>query len=139
MNLASILTTAAARDPDHVAVRLDGLELTYGQLEDASARFASLLGAKGFRRGDRVAIMLPNVPHFAVCYYGILRAGGIVVPMNVLLKQREVAYYLSDSGARLLFAWELFADEANAGAAQADAQSVIVGKDGSFERSLAAV
>ncbi len=91
MNLASILTNAVARDPEHVAVKLDDFELTYGQLDDASARFAGLLRDRGIQPGDRVAIMLPNVPHFAVCYYGILRAGGVVVPMNVLLKQREVA------------------------------------------------
>ena len=62
--------------------------------------------------------MLPNLPEFAVVYYGVLRAGGVVVPMNPLLKAREVAYYLGDSGARLLFAWHGFADEATAGAAR---------------------
>ena len=63
--------------------------------------------------------MLPNVPHFPIAYYGILRLGAIVVPMNVLLKQREIAYYLGDSQASLLLAWDGFADEAQAGAAQA--------------------
>ena len=53
--------------------------------------------------------MLPNVPHFPICYYGVLRAGGVVVPMNVLLKKREVEFYLRDSGAKLLFGWEGFA------------------------------
>ena len=60
--------------------------------------------------------MLPNVPYFAVCYYGVLRAGGVVVPMNVLLKRREVAFYLRDSGAKLMFAWHDFAEDAQAGA-----------------------
>src|SRR5262249_23621007 len=59
-------------------------------------------------------------------YYGALRAGAVVVPMNVLLKRREVAYYLSDSGAKLLFAWEGFADEARAGAEQAGAECIVV-------------
>ena len=54
--------------------------------------------------------MLPNVPEFAIAYYGVLRAGGVVVPMNVLLKRREVAFYLGDSGAKLLLAWHEFAD-----------------------------
>ena len=49
--------------------------------------------------------MLPNVPYFPVVYYGILRAGGVVVPMNVLLKEREVSFYLEDPGAQLVFAW----------------------------------
>ena len=53
------------------------------------------------RPGDRVGLMMPNVPEFAMAYYGILRAGAVVVPMNTLLKEREVAFYLSDSGARL--------------------------------------
>ncbi len=59
--------------------------------------------------------MLPNVPEFPVAYYGVLRAGGVVVPMNVLLKRREIAFYLEDSGAKLLLAWHGFAEEARAG------------------------
>src|SRR5437588_744503 len=73
--------------------------------------------------------MLPNVPYFPVCYYGILRAGGVVVPMNVLLKRREVAFYLRDSGARLLFAWEGFAQDAQSGAQDAGAECVLVVPD----------
>ena len=52
------------------------------------------------QQGDRVGVMLPNVPEFPVAYYGVLRAGGVVVPMNVLLKRREIAFYLEDSGAQ---------------------------------------
>ncbi len=70
--------------------------------------------------------MLPNVPEFPVAYYGVLRAGGIVVPMNVLLKRREVAFYLKDSGAKLLLAWHGFGEEAAAGAAEAGAESIEV-------------
>ncbi len=55
---------------------------------------------RGLEPGDRVGVMLPNVPEFPIAYYGVLRAGGIVVPMNVLLKRREIAFYLDDSGAR---------------------------------------
>src|SRR5262249_27180846 len=79
-------------------------------------RVAGLLAARGIRPGDRVAIMLPNVPEFAALYFGVLRAGGVVVPMNPLLKAREVSYYLGDSGARLIFAWHGYADEARTGA-----------------------
>src|SRR6202007_2191270 len=102
------------------------------QLDQASAMLAGLLAAKGLSPGDRVGIMLPNVPYFAVCYYGILRAGGVVVPMNVLLKEREVAFYLSDSGAKVLFAWHQFADAAHGGADQTDADCVLV-EPGEFE------
>ena len=81
--------------------------------------------------------MLPNVPYFPVVYYGVLRAGGIVVPMNVLLKKREVAYYLSDSGAKLLFAWHGFAEDAQAGAEQAGAECLVV-EPGKFEEQVGA-
>ena len=99
LNLASILTESAEKFPDAPAIRLGEDELTYGALDDASARLATLLAAKGMKRGDRVGVMLPNVPQFPVAYYGVLRAGGVVVPMNVLLKRREIAFYLEDSGA----------------------------------------
>src|SRR3712207_1486548 len=109
-NLASIMTASAERRPDHVAFKLDDLEVTYAQLNEASARIAGLLRARGIQPGERVAVMLPNVPYFPVAYYGILRAGGVVVPMNVLLKGREVSYYLSDPEAKLVFAWHDFAE-----------------------------
>jgi long-chain acyl-CoA synthetase len=136
MNLASILTTSTERDPDRVALKLDDAELNYAGLDAASARVAGLLKAKGVSRGDRVGIMLPNVPYFAVCYYGVLRAGGVVVPMNVLLKRREVAFYLGDSGAKLVFAWHDFAEDAGTGAEEAGTTCVLVAP-GEFERLLA--
>jgi long-chain acyl-CoA synthetase len=80
--------------------------------------------------------MLPNVPYFGVVYYGVLRAGGAVVPMNVLLKSREVNFYMSDSGARHLFAWQEFAEAAEEGARQAGAATIIV-KPSDFEQLLA--
>ncbi len=137
MNLASLLTDSAAADPAHVAVRLDDVELTYGQLDDAAARVAGILRAHGVGPGDRVGIMLPNVPYFPICYYGVLRAGAVVVPMNVLLKRREVAFYLQDPEAKLLFAWHGFADDARAGAEDAGTECVII-TPGEFEQTLAA-
>jgi long-chain acyl-CoA synthetase len=137
MNLVSILTSSAERASEHVAVRLDDSELTYAQLDDASARLAGLLRAKRLSQGDRVGIMLPNVPYFPICYYGALRAGGTVVPMNVLLKRREVSFYLADSGAKLLLAWEGFAADAQGGADEAGADCVIV-TAGEFEKTLSA-
>ncbi|HEY6887606.1 MAG TPA: long-chain fatty acid--CoA ligase [Solirubrobacter sp.] len=134
-NLAHILTRSAAVHRDRVAVQLDDVELTYGELDAATTRVAGLLRAKGVRPGDRVAIMLPNTPHFAACYYGALRAGAVVVPMHVLLKHREVAFYLQDSGAKALFAWHEFADAAHAGAEDADAEVVLV-EPGQFEAML---
>jgi long-chain acyl-CoA synthetase len=126
MNLASLLTASAERDGEHVAIKLDDAELSYAALNGASAHIAGLLADHGVGPGDRVGIMLPNVPYFPICYYGVLRAGGVVVPMNVLLKRREVAFYLKDSGAKLLFAWHGFAEDAQAGADDAGAECVIV-------------
>jgi long-chain acyl-CoA synthetase len=137
VNLAGLLTASAERDPDHVAIKLDDVELTYAALDGASAHIAGLLAEQSFQPGDRVGIMLPNVPYFPVVYYGVLRAGGIVVPMNVLLKKREVAYYLSDSGAKLLFAWHGFAEDAEAGAEQAEAECLLV-EPGEFEQQVGA-
>src|SRR6201995_4602041 len=138
MNLASALTDSAQRDPDHVALRLDDMDVSYGLLDEGSARLAAVLADRGVEPGDRVGIMLPNVPYFGVCYYGVLRAGGVVVPMNVLLKRREVAFYLGDSGAKLMFAWEGFADDAKTGADEAGAECIVV-KPGEFEELLAGV
>ncbi|HEX7291103.1 MAG TPA: long-chain fatty acid--CoA ligase [Conexibacter sp.] len=129
-NLASLLTDSAAREPERTAIKLDDAELTYAQLDGASAHLAGLLARHGFQPGDRVGVMLPNVPHFPIVYYGILRAGGVVVPMNVLLKEREVAYYLEDSGAKLLFAWADFGAEARPGAAAAGAELIEVDPTG---------
>ena len=83
-----------------------------------------MLRERGLKPGDPVGIMLPNVAEFAVIYHGVLRVGCAVVPMNPLLKAREVAYYLGDSGARLVFAWYAFAGDAQAGAQQAAAEEV---------------
>ena len=73
MNLAENLARSAAERGDHVALKLDDVELTYKQLDCAAARIANLLADKGVEAGDRVGIMLPNVPYFAACYYGVLR------------------------------------------------------------------
>ncbi len=135
MNLADLLTDSVERDTDHVALKLDDIEVTYGQLDEASARVAGLLREKGLTKGDRVGIMLPNVPYFAVCYYGVLRAGCVVVPMNVLLKRREVEFYLNDPEAKLLFAWTDFEQDAQAGAEAAGVECVIVAP-GEFEKLL---
>jgi long-chain acyl-CoA synthetase len=132
MNLASVLTESARRDGDAVAIKLDDAELTYSQLDGASAHVAGLLKSKGVEPGDRVGIMLPNVPYFPVVYYGALRLGAVVVPMNVLLKGREVKFYLEDPEAKVLFAWHDFADAAEQGASEAGTELVLV-EPGEFE------
>ena len=81
-NLAGLLTTTAAAHPDRPAVRLDDTTMSYRELDEAAARCAGLLRAHGVSAGDRVGIMLPNVPEFPVVYFGALRLGAVVVPMN---------------------------------------------------------
>ena len=132
MNLADNLANTAAEHGDRVAIKLDDFELPYKQLEAAACGVANLLADKGIEAGDRVGIMLPNVPYFPVCYYGALKLGAIVVPMNVLLKKREVGFYLKDPEAKVLFAWHDFAEAAEAGAEEAGTELILV-KPGEFE------
>ncbi len=135
-NLATILTESAERSGDRTAFKLENVELSYSMLDEGSARVSALLKSKGLETGDRVGLMMPNVPYFPAIYYGILRAGGVVVPMNVLLKAREVGFYLEDPGAKLLFAWGDFGEAAEAGAEKAGADVILV-KPGDFEKLLA--
>ena len=107
-------------------MRCDDVEFTFAELDDAAARVATLLEQAGVQPGDRVGIMLPNTPAFAIAFYGIMYRGAVAVPMNPLLKGREVAFYLSNSGAKALFATPAFADEATAGAAEVGAQCWVV-------------
>jgi len=129
MQLASILVRTAARHGDRAALRLGDTVLTYADLDERSARLAGRLRRDGLAPGDRVGVMLGNTPDFAVAYYAVLRAGGVVVPMNPLLKAREVAYHLSDAQAGVIFAAEAVADEARAGAALTGARVIIVGSE----------
>ena len=135
-NLASILTETAEKHGDKTAFKLDDVELNYQMLDEGSARVAGLLKSKGIEPGDRVGLMMPNVPYFPAIYFGILRAGAVVVPMNVLLKGREVSFYLGDPEAKVLFAWGDFAEAAEAGAEDAGAETILV-KPGEFEKLLA--
>jgi long-chain acyl-CoA synthetase len=119
-------------------LRLGDTKVSFAEFDDASARVAGILVGRGLQLGDRVGIMLPNLLSFPPIYYGVLRAGGVVVPMNPLLKSREVAFYLGDSSARWIFAFTGFADEASKGAAETGAECLVV-TPGEFEQTLAAV
>ncbi len=125
-NLARIAVRGAERHAERVALRLGDLAVTFAELEEASARAAGLLRGHGIGRGDRVAIMLPNVPEFASAYYGALRIGAVVVPLNVLYKRREVRHLLQDSGARVILALEGMHEHAEAAAEDTGAACVRV-------------
>jgi long-chain acyl-CoA synthetase len=136
-NLATLLTDSAARHSDRIALKLDDIALPYAVVEEATARVAGMLKARGIGEGDRVGIMLPNLPYFAFCFYATLRLGAEVVPMNPLLKQREVAFHLSDSEAKLLLGWHQFAEAAEPGAQEAGTECLLVER-GPFEELMGA-
>jgi long-chain acyl-CoA synthetase len=104
--VSRLLTEAAARHPERTAIVLADDRLSYAELDAASNQVANLLVSRGVMRGDKVALSCPNLPSFTVIYYGILKVGATVVPLNVLLKAREVAYHLADSQAKAYFAFE---------------------------------
>ena len=135
-SLAQLLTDTASKHGDRPALKLDEQVVTYDLLNEGAGRVAGLLKERGLEPGDRVGVMLPNLPYFGLVYYGVLRAGGVVVPMNVLLKGREVGFYLADSGARHLFAWKDFVEAAEDGGHTAGAEVIIVAP-GEFEQLLA--
>jgi long-chain acyl-CoA synthetase len=134
VNLAGNLVISAYEFPDRPAVQLHETVLTYAGLDRRSAAVAAMLAAREVRPGDRIAVMLPTVPEFAVVYYAILRAGATVVPVNPLLKEREVIHCLGDSQARMIFAGPASAEAANAAAAWAGIDCTIV--DDGFSAGL---
>jgi long-chain acyl-CoA synthetase len=130
-NLAVVLRESARRAPGKTAVILGENRLSYAQLDELSDRVAASLGTAGLTPGDRVGLQLPNIPQFVVAYFGILKAGGVVVPMNVLLKAPEIAFQLDDSGARALITYGGILDESAKAAESAGVASVyVVGETG---------
>lgn len=105
-NLASLLEDSARSHPDRTAVVLGDTRLSYAEVDAFANMVANLLVSRGIRPGDKVALTCPNLPYFTVVYYGILKAGATVVPLNVLLKGREVAYHLGDSDAKAYFCFQ---------------------------------
>jgi long-chain acyl-CoA synthetase len=126
-NLAQNLIDTAAKNPDHPALRMDDAVLTYGQFRDAARKVAASLRSRGVEPGDRVGMVLPNVPSFPVVFYGALLAGAAVVPMNPLLKAREVEYFLRDSGARITVTLASTAEPVLEAAAKVGIEAVTVG------------
>lgn len=107
ISLPDILAETAKKYPNNTALIFFGNKITYRELDDLCSRFASALVGLGVKKGDRVALFLPNVPQFTICYYGALRAGAIVVPCSPLYKERELEFQLNDSGAETIVALDL--------------------------------
>lgn len=106
LNLASIIEHHARITPEREAVVWNEMRFTYGQLNGLANRVANALAEMNIGRGDNVALVCANLPFFPIVYYGILKAGAAVVPLNILLKPREIAYHLKDSDAKAVFVFE---------------------------------
>ena len=102
--LYRLLSNSAMRLGSKPALRYQGRTMTYSEVDQLSSRFASGLLGLGLKKGDRVGIFSPNTPQFVISYFGILKAGGIVVPCSPLYKERELEAQLRDSGAKMVVA-----------------------------------
>ena len=131
LNLASVLEHQAVLVPGRTALTCGDLNITYAQLNARASQIAAGLVALGIEPGDHVALSCPNLPWFPMAYYGILKAGAVVVPLNVLLKPREIAYHLRDSDAKALLVFEgtpelPMAQMARAGCDEAQCRHLVV-------------
>ncbi len=106
--LYSLLDETAAKTPAKPCTNFFGKRLTYQQIKELSDRFAASMRSLAIRKGDRVILLLPNSPQFLIAYYGILKAGAVVVPLNPLSAERELEFYLADSGAETVITIPLF-------------------------------
>jgi long-chain acyl-CoA synthetase len=120
LNLATFLRESAAKDPNKPAIVLGESVLSYGVVHGYAQRLAGALAKLGIERGQKIALLLPNVPHFPIAYYASHYLGAPVVPLNVLLTADEIAYHLKDSDAVALVAWEGFFEAAQAAFSRVD-------------------
>jgi long-chain acyl-CoA synthetase len=125
-NLAITVHESAKRWPGRYAVLSDQGSITYAELDAVSDRVAANLLRYGIGPGSAVGLQLPNIPQFLMAYFGILKAGGVVVPMNVLLKAPEIAYYLGDSDATAVITAAETISEVEKGAAEAGIKTIFV-------------
>ncbi len=118
-NLATMLDESTRAHPDKACLIIGDTTFSYAQVEHLSGQVAGNLRALGLEPGAKVAVQLPNVPQFVFSYFGILRAGLVMVPLNPLLRAPEVAYHLENSDAEVLVTFDLLAEEADRGAREA--------------------
>jgi long-chain acyl-CoA synthetase len=104
--LSRLLEDAAAKYPQQPCTVFRDSEISYGEMNAAANRLAAALADQGVTRGDRVALLLPNIPQFVLAFYAVLKAGGVVAAMNPMYKQRELEYQTGDSGAEVLICLE---------------------------------
>lgn len=134
-NLATTLRESAAATPDKALVHFGDQSFSYAQVDEISGRVAAGLLGLDLEPGDKVAVQLPNLPQFLFGYFGILKAGLVMVPLNPLLTAHEIAYQLADSNAKLLLTFEQFAEAAFRGArAAGEVPTYVVNAPGSDVR-----
>ncbi|MBV9321922.1 MAG: AMP-binding protein, partial [Mycobacterium sp.] len=130
-----MLAESRAAHPDKPLCHIGDRTFSYAQVDEISGRIATSLRSLGVGRGDKVAVQLPNLPQFLFAYFGILKAGAVMVPLNPLLRAPEVRYHLQDSESRLLITFETFADEAVQGARDIEGlQTYVVNLPGNDQR-----
>ncbi len=112
LNLVTLLKEGAKRNPGRPALVVGDKLLSYGLVLEHAQRFSGGLAKLDVHRGQTIALLLPNVPHFTIAYFGAHNRGCAVVPLNVLLTAEEIAYYLEDSEAAAIVAWEAFLPQA---------------------------
>ncbi len=134
--LADNLLGASREHGDAPALRLDDQVLNYRQFLDAARGVAGMLRARGVEPGARVGLVFPNVPAFPVAFYGAMLTGAAVVPMNPLLKAREIEYYVEDSTMSVIFAWDQAAGEASEAARSGGIEAVVLGAGGPSTEQL---
>ena len=135
-NLATALVDAADEHADRPALRLDEHVLTYAEFAETARAVAGVLRARGLEPGDRVGLVFPNVPAFPLAFYGALLAGCAVVPMNPLLKAREIEYYLKDAAVSLVLAWDGAADASREAGKSTDTEVLVVPATGPTAEQL---
>lgn len=106
MNLACVLEATSREHPDRIALKCGDSELTYAALDTQVNRLANALTRRGIRPGDRIALTCVSTPAFVISYYAILKTGAVAVPLNLLLKQDEIAEQLKASEARMYLCFE---------------------------------
>ncbi|WP_188206357.1 long-chain-fatty-acid--CoA ligase [Alkalibacillus aidingensis] len=124
--LQSYLEESATNYPDKSAIYFMGKELSFREVYESAKKLASYLQGLGLEKGDRVGIMLPNTPQSVISYYGVLMAGGVVVQTNPLYTERELAYQMKDSGAKVLICLDILLPRANAIKNDTDLEHLIV-------------
>ncbi|MCB9551680.1 MAG: AMP-binding protein [Myxococcales bacterium] len=129
MNACELLSETAARMPEHPALVFEGARFTYGALWARAGEVAARLRAAGVAAGDRVGLLLPNVPAFPVAFYGALRLGAVAVPLNPALTAEELDFMLAEAGVAVVVTVPAVADGLDA-ALRARAALVVLGADG---------